>query len=290
MRLDLRTLALLALCTPLPAAFAEPPGFDLALSLVADEEGGTSIDADASLSPTKWITLSAGAGTSDASTATADLGGTAVRAALDLHSQRFGIRPYLSSWSDESDFDSRTLGVRAYVNAGGFTASLIGERQDLDVDFTVLAFGRPVPRSASFEATGFGGGLAWYGERWSAYVEGLAFDYDDRFDALVATARSPAVDRFPRIEALVGSILTLTQGALDHEISVGVARAFSRTTLSLDWVGVEDAIDGMRAQSVSGTWSRAMTGFVDLQISLGVVDSEGADSLAYGGVGLQLHR
>ncbi|MGQ0836282.1 MAG: hypothetical protein ACT4O5_15460 [Gammaproteobacteria bacterium] len=289
MRPTLSSLALIAAFAG-PAAGHADTELDLAIALFADAEGGTSLDVDASLAPTGWLTLSAGAGTSDASSGGAELGGTAMRGSIDLHSQRFGVQTYLRSWSDDDEFDSQTLGARAYFRSGGFTAAFIGEGQDLDVGFTVLVLGRPVERSASFESTGVGAGVSYYGRTWGGYLEGVAYDYDEQFDAAIAASRSPGIARFPRVQALVGSVLTLTQGALDHELTAGVERMFSRSSLRLDWVTVEDAIDGLRADSVSGAWRYSFTRAIDLELTLGVSDSETLDSLAFGGVTFMLHR
>jgi hypothetical protein len=288
MRPALRSLILIAVLAP--AIVRADPGFDLAIAVFGDAEGGASLDIDASLAPATWLTLSAGAGTSDAAFGTTEVGGEALRASADLHSQRFGLAPYFRGWKDEADFTVETTGARVYFMSGGFLGTLIAESQDLSVGFTSLVLGRPVARRASFESLGLGAGLSFYGNSWAGYVEGLFYDFDERFDDVVALSRSPGIDRFPRIQALVGSILTLTQGALDYELVAGIERIFEHSSLRLDCVGVEDAVDGTRAGSVSGTWRRSLSVHVDVAATIGVTDSETLDSLAYGGLTLLLHR
>ena len=145
-------------------------------------------------------------------------------------------------------------------------------------------------RRASFESTGLGAGLSWHGDAWGGYVEGLTYDFDQRFDAVVAASQSPDLARFPRLRALVGSVVTMTQGALEHELSAGIERLFSRSALRLDGVHVKDAIDGLRGSSVSGSWRYAFTRAVDVEVTLGMSDSESLGSLAFGGLTLLLHR
>jgi len=273
--------ALLALCA---RAHAAPMSADF--SATTDDTGGRSFAVDASLSPGKHATISAGIGHSTGGDPTGDLSGTLLNAGLSLHGERGGVSLNADAFDDSSNYQARTIGARAWLAAGDFEIALLGRRRDLSVRVTLDLPLRTVTRDVDFAAIGGGLQLSWSGDTVNAYVSGIAYDYDDDFDRFIELARSPELARRPRIEALVGTFLTQAQGAIDRQFGAGVERAFGRHSLSMDVSSVHDALLDAGSVSVALTWRYARSAHVDWSVSGGLVDSDAWGDVGFLGVGL----
>lgn len=266
------------------------PSYGVAIGALVDDQSSRNFDLDATFDPNEHWTLSAGFGQSDSSSDLSDLTGTSFRAGFDAHGERFGFGASFEQWEDSGSFTSQTLHARASLRAGDFEFGLVGADRSFDVDYTITLPNRSVDRTFSVDGTGFGADLSYDTERWGLYASAVFYDYGDRFDQLVTLAQSGQVTRFPRVTALVGSLLTQAQGPLDHELGAGVSHQFQRTSLSLDWTGIEDAISGATGDSVSATFGWTATPRMSLEFTAGVSSVQGFEDTTFGGVAFLLRN
>ena len=255
-----------------------------------DETGGRSYGMDFSLSPSEHVTLSAGAGHVTGSDETSDLTGTLFDAGISLHGERGGFSLTADSFDDSSNYQSRTLAARGSIMEGDFEFALLGRRRDISVNVTLELPLRTVEREVDFAASGAGLEIGWSRATVNAYVSALAYDYDDDFDRFIELADSPQLTRRPRIEALVGTFLTQTQGAVDWQYGLGAERAFGRHSLALDLSSVHDAVLDAGSTSVAVTWRYAQSARIDLSFTAGMVDSDTYGDIAFLSAGIGLGR
>lgn len=279
-------LAALGLCALSIAAPATAGSFSTTVSGFVDDADGTSLDLDVYWEPADWLALAAGAGSADSSSDLADLSGDSLRASIDVRGSRLGGRLGWRNWQDAGDFESDSLSGELYWRADGWQLGLIVERRDFSVDYTVLLLGRPTLRTASFEGEGHGAQASWYGERWGGYLRAVRYDYDATLERAIAASRAPNLERFPRIQALVGSLLTRTAGAIDHDLAAGLERSFQRSGLRLDVSATRDAISGADSRSASLGYRYALTSRFEIEATVGAVDSDDLDSVGFAGLAL----
>lgn len=274
---------------PAQAADPAPSGsgsFTATVAGFVDDADGTSLDLDLGWQPTAWLGLNAGFGNAESSSDLADLSGDSLRAGIDVHGRALGARLDWRKWQDDGQFESDTLGGELYWSGGGWSVGLLLEQRDFTVDYTVTILNRTVERSVSFDGVGVGAQATWSGERWNGYLRGVSYDYDDTLDRVLAAAQQPNLARFPRIQALVGSLLTRSASAIDHDVGVGIERAFQRSGLRLDVALSRDAISGADSRSVSVGWRYALSPRFDLDATIGQSDSDDLDGVGYAGLAL----
>lgn len=263
------------------------PGFSMQAAAFVDDADGTSIDVAAQFRPTESLTLSLGGGQSDTSADATDFSGSSIHGGIDLHRGRFGAALHASQWDDSDQFTSRIVsGELSWTFAESLEVALLLEDRALEVDYTVTGpLGRAVAQNARFSGNGLGARVSWIGEQWSAYAGGTSYDYDDRLDRLVTASRLPTTSRFPRVAALVNSVLTRTAGAIDYQASVGLERAFARAGIGADLTLSSDALSGADSTSYSANFRYDLTTHWGVDATLGMTDTDGFDSVGYAGLG-----
>lgn len=286
--LPLSGLASAALPT---AAAADAGAFTATLATFVDDADGISTDLDLYWDPADWISLSAGIGQAESSSELADLDGDALRAGIDLHGDSLGGRLNWRRWQDGGQFESDTLGGEIYWRSTtGWQLGLIAEQRDFSVDYTVTVLNRPIARRVEFDGQGFGAQASWYGEAWGGYLRGVSYDYGDTLARVRAAAQTPNLGRFPRIQALVASLLTRTAGAIDHDLSAGIERSFQRSGLRLDVSTTRDTLSAAESRTVSLSYRYALTPRFELEGTLGTADSDDLDSVGFAGLALSLRQ
>lgn len=270
-----------------PVRADEAPGrFSATVAGFVDDADGTSLDLDLNWQASDWIGLSAGFGNADSSSDLADLSGRSLRAGVDVHGSAFGARLDWRNWQDDGQFESDTLGGELYWTGGGFSAGLLLEQRDFTVDYSITLANRTVARSVDFQGTGVGAQLSYANDRWSGYLRGIGYDYDQTLDRVLAAQQLPNLARFPRIQALVGSLLTRSAGAIDHDYGVGIERSFQRSGLRLDLTQTRDAISASDSRSVSLGWRYSLTPRFEIDATVGRSDSDDLDSVGFAGLAL----
>lgn len=263
-------------------AFAVPLNADF--SATVDEAGGHSLDADFTLSPTGRLSFNLGAGQSTGADDTANLHGVLLNAGVSFHGDRTGAALSYDRFDDSSNYQSSTLGGRLSLTAGDFEISLLARRRDMSVELTLELPNRTLKRGVDFSAVGGGLQLAFNRGNFSAYAMGVTFDYDDDFDAFLALTDSPQLAQRPLIEALVGSIVTQTQGAIDRQLGAGLEQTFGRSSIGLDFSYVRDAVDSAASTSASLSWRYAQSAHLDWTLTAGLVDSDRYGDIGFAGI------
>jgi hypothetical protein len=289
-RRALALVPLLLTATPL-ALSAERSQFSASVATFVDDADGTSVDLDLYWEPTEWLGLAAGMGKAESSAELADLDGDSLRAGVDLHGDSLGGRLNWRRWQDQGQFESDSVVAEVYWRTTqGFQFGLIAEQRDFTVDYSITVLNRVVPRRETFDGSGIGTQLSWYGSTWGGYLRGVTYDYDSKLDRVLAASRAPNLTRFPRIEALVASLLTRTAGAIDHDLSAGLERSFQRSGLRLDLSATRDALSGADSRSVSVSYRYALTPRFELEGTLGSVDSDDLDTIGFAGLALSFRH
>lgn len=280
--------AALLLSAALPAADAADTGqFSANLSTFVDDADGTSVDLDLYWAPNRWFALGGGIGKAESSNELADLDGDSLRASLDLHGDSLGGRVNWRRWQDSGEFESDSVAAELYWRtANGWQFGVIAEQRDFTVDYTITLLNRVVPRSETFDGEGLGAQVSWYGDAWGGYVRGVSYDFGDTLARVRNAAQAPNLARFPRIQALVASLLTRTAGAIEHDLSAGIERSFQRSGLRLDVSSTRDALTATDSRSVSVSYRYALTPRFELEGTLGSADSDTLDSIGFAGLTL----
>lgn len=253
-----------------------------------DQDGGRALDLDLSLAPTDRLTLSAGAGQTRGGDQTASLDGTRFNLGASLHGERTGLSLAWDDFRDDSSYTAATLAARAWFSAGDFEFALLGRRRDIGVDVTLELPLRTVRRELDFSGTGLGVQLGFAGERFNAYVMALGYDYDQGFDDFIGLIHSPQLALRPRIEALAGSFITQTQGAIDRQSGAGVEFGAGRQSIAVDLSYAHDAVLDAGSTSVAVTFRRAQTAHFDWALTGGLVDSDAFGDIGFLGVEIGL--
>ncbi len=274
-----------------PAVAAAAPGFDLQVGAFVDDQDGISYDLNARFRPSDSLTLSLGAGRSSSSLATTEFNGTSVHGGADLRRGRFGVGLSASNWEDSDQFGSQVLGGRFSVTfAESFDVALVAESRQLDVTYTTTGLlGRTVAQDVRFDGVGLGAELGWAGNAWGGYLRGMSYGYGGDIDRLRAAAQSPNLLSFPRLAALVGSMATLTRGALDSQLATGVEYSFTRVTLHADLMQVKDAITSANADSWSIGALVMLNGRFSIDVGGGVSGGDGYENTGFGTITLGAH-
>jgi hypothetical protein len=272
----------------LGCALAQAAPVSAEFGYTLDQDGGHALDLDLSLAPTRHLTLHAGAGQSQAGDQAGNLNGNLFNAGASLHGERGGLSLAWDSFDDSSNYQARTMAARAWFTAADFEFALLGRQRDMAVVATLELPLRTVRRELEFAATGFGLQIGYAREDFNAYVMALEYDYDEEFDDFIDLIGSPELALRPRIEALVGSIVTQTQGAIDRQAGVGCEFAFDRNSLAVDLAFVHDAVLDAGSRSLSLTWRRAQTAHLDWGLSAGLVDSDTFGNIGFLGAQIGL--
>jgi hypothetical protein len=274
----------LALCLAQARAAQAQPDFDLALGAYLDDASGRGFDLDAGFSPNATWTFGAGIGKAQSAEGFADLDARVVRSMAQVQGDALGARATFNSWDDSGEFESRTLAGTLFWRRRGWQFGALLEDRRLEVDYVVALPLRSVALSHTINGDGYGVDLGYYGERWGAYLRAVSYRYDDSLDRLIAASQQPNLERFPRIAALVGSLLTRAAGALDRDLQVGIDRVSGRSGVRVDVSFYEDAISQADGRGVSASYQYTVTPHVTIEATLGYADSDDLDPLGYGGL------
>lgn len=264
----------------------------LTLSGYADSSSGSSYDADAYFSPSTHWSIGGGIGHSNSELSGADFSGDSLRLNTDVTLGGFNASVALQRWKDSTQLTSdSTEGQLTWTAVNGLGLAAIVDDRSLTVKYQVRALaGQTRPLQVDFDGTGYGGELSYLGERWNAAVRGVFYSYGPSLARVRAAANAPTTTEFPRLSALVDSIITRGVSAPDHELSVTLGRTLTRSSLQANWVLQRDALTGADSMSLSLRHGYRFTPHVELATTLGMSDGDSYDSTAFGGLALTLRR
>jgi hypothetical protein len=278
--------ALLVSCGGAGVVHAAP--VSASLGYTVDQDGGYALDADVTLEATRHLSLHAGAGLSSGSEETSDLSGNLFDVGASLRGEAAGASLNYHRFEDGSNYTAGTLAARAWLGAGDFEFALLARRRDIAVNVTLELPLRTVRRELEFAGNGVGLEVGYSRENAHVYVMGLVYDYDAGFDDFLARIRSPQLTLRPRVEALVGSIVTQTQGAVDRQAGLGCEFGSGRHAFGVDLAHAHDAVLDASSTSLALTYRQASSARFDWAVSAGMIDSDSYGRTGFAGIQIGL--
>lgn len=265
-------------------------GASLTVAGLADTQGGRSYDLDAWFAPTDFWSLGAGLGHSESDLSGTRFSGTSLRASTDLLVRSFSIGLGTSRWEDSENLVSATHQLLlGWMADSGFSAGAILEDRTLDVSYRVRGAGGG-DRRVEFAGTGVGGDLAYLGRQWSASVHYVSYRYGNSLARVRAVVNAPTTEEFPRLQALVDSIITQAAGAPAHRAGLSLGRELRRTWLRGEWQLQRDALTLTDVHSVIVRQGIRAGRFVEIETTLGYSGGGAYEDTGFGGVALTLRR
>jgi hypothetical protein len=264
----------------------------LTLSGYVDSAHGSSYDVDAWFAPSTYWSIGGGVGHGDSDLSDVKFSGQSLRLNTDVTFRGFTAGVAAQRWKDSSQLTSdSTEGQLSWTALNGFGLAAIIDDRRLKVSYQVRPLaGQTGTRQVELSGTGYGGELGYYGERWHAAVRGVAYGYGPTLARVRAAASAPTTTQFPRLAALVDSLITRGVSAPEHEISLTLGRTLTRSSLQADWILQRDAVTQADSMSLSLRHSYRFTPHLELATTLGMADGDAFDSIAFGGLALTLRR
>ena len=286
-----RALLSLALLVSCAASHAQSSA-SLTLSGYADSSNGSSYDADAYFSPSTHWSIGGGIGHSNSELSGAEFSGESLRFNTDVTLGSVNASAAVQRWRDSSQLTSdSTEGQLMWSASNGLGLAAIVDNRNLTVKYQVRALASQTrPLQVDFDGTGYGGELSYFGERWNSAIRGVFYSYGPSLARVRAAASAPTTTEFPRLSALVDSIITRGVNAPEHELSFTLGRTLTRSSLQMDWVLQRDALTLADSMSLSLRHGYRFTPYVELATTLGMSDGDTYDSVAFGGLALTLRR
>lgn len=257
------------------------------LSTLADTEEGLSYGVSGQFSPTEHWSVGAGVEQSETQLGGADFSGTALRLSTDVSLGGFMAGASVRRWKDSSQVKSTTvLAELGWMAENGLSLSVLLDDRNVTVQYTTTVLGETRSASIDFNGTGYGADISFYGADWILGARYLDYDYGRSVTRVRAAIESTSTERFPRVDSLLGSIVTRASGAPDRQFLATVGRSFGNSSLQVDWTLQRDALTHEKVKSVSGTWGYGISASLWLDTTAGVSDVAGGDSLVFGGLAL----
>ena len=285
------------------------PDWSVGLYTEADGEGGVGLAGNVSWYASERTEWFLAANYPDASDT---LSGLSTRGLELVGRHDFGPVGFELSyvgWQDPDVVSADALNAAFDVYAGAWTVSVLGQTRQSDFEtFTARALvtlrnGQQIPvvatANCSLDNTGLGLGLTFNGAEWGGYLRGMDYQYS----ATSCGFDSPALERLeqtrpaifrqfaPRVTSQLSRSAVSRIGAenslLDNYWGTGVrfGAADSRYSWAVDCLYQREYFAGLVGNTLSGTASREMNPGLTAYLTLGVTDSDGLDTVWFGGLG-----
>lgn len=261
----------------------------LTIAGLADGEDGQSLNVTGRVSITDAWLVSASAGHGESTLEGDKFSGNSVGAATDVQFGDFFASATFNRWKDSGQLTSTNWrGALGWMSESGLSLSALVADRALDVTYSATLLGQPRQRQVSFDGTGFGAEVAWYGEQWTASASFLDYGYGQSVQRVRNILDATDTIRFPRIAQLVGSMATRAASAADQEVGVSIGRQFARSSLSGDWQMQRDALTGEKSHSLGLTLGLQFGQRVGLDTSVGFTDGAAGGTEPWAGLALTL--
>lgn len=280
-----RICSVLLIAALMPVAWAG----SLTLGGVVDDDKGRSLDLSGRFAATPAWTLGAGAGHSESEFDGEKFSGNSFNVSSDVALGAFFIGASANRWKDSGELRATVLrGELGWMSAAGVALSALVTHRATRVDYTVNFLGQLRERQIDFDGTGFGGDVSYLGERWTAGVRFLRYDYGNNVERVRQAMESGDTERFPVLARLIGSVATRTAGSPDRELSFLLGREFGEVSVTADVQLLRDALTGDRTKSGGLTVGFKPTPRFGVDVSGGVTDSDVAGNVPWAGLSLTL--
>jgi hypothetical protein len=276
-----------------------------------DGDGGYLVDGSAAFAPSGRTTFTLRAGHSDTSTRTDEMTASTVGLDLDRSFDHWGLTLSGGYWQDPNLARTTEFGGSLFLKWAEWRLTALAEKRASNFDsFTVSGtIDRPnLPpvtvtgdASCDLDGSGYGARFSYTGERWSAYLSGKSYDYDNfncRFQSLtigrvhVPSQRlrtlNPLFLRLLTLRATVAGYINLREDTvfLDSSIAAGVSAIRAGRTYALDYSHTRELFDGLESNTLTASLAFALSRRTDLELRVGAFDSQGASTVGFAGVTL----
>lgn len=264
----LRISILLLLTSPAWAV----EGFIVGIGVESDTADGLSaaIAGDLGITENTWLSASFAKNTVDLprglslDTSYADIG-------LDHWFEPIGIRVGLASWGDNDVLDSVDISGSIYWRNDKITLSADYEFRDFDFNIPPTDFF--APRSISFDANGVGLKARFkLSDSFSVNASGIDYDYNVNLG--VASNRGI-------LELLSSSRLSIINSLIDYRAGAGLGLDIGNQRWALDYSSRKGAVDGSTTQSTTLSFLTPMSDVADIEIGLGIDESDTYGSVTF---------
>jgi hypothetical protein len=309
MRLRSTFLAALMLAECAQTAGAGESAWLLSIGGDVDEDGGYRADAGLTWAPSLVTSVTAQAGMADTSTDLEHFKADAATLGFDHFFGKLGLNLDARWWDQQDLFSSTTFGASVYYRSAGWRISLRGEMRNSDLD--EFAFDTVVPirgvlvpiagqGRCSLDNTGFGIALSHTGKAWTGLVSGINYEYSAADCDLTGVTLPPQAGNLPPVSrgifrriatgvlnagaALVGSELTRENGFLDYTVWAAVGYRSGLNTFGLDYYHDREEFAQLEADTLIGSMSFPLSDRLDLELRIGLSDSDLEGTVAFGGL------
>ena len=267
------------------------PAASLTLAGTVDSQDGTGTDLDAWWAPNDTWSIGGGVGKSDSGAAGEAFSGTSLRLNSDLVLGRFNVGASASSWDDPDQLTTRaTQAELGWTADNGLSISAIFEDRSMTVRYEGRVANQRRDQRVDFDGTGHGVGIAWFGEEWNAGVQYMGYGYGPSLARVRSIMTSATTTQFPRLQALVDSILTRAAGAPSREISLSLGRDLTRSSLRGQWLQQRDALTLTDINSFSLSHDYRFASHWALETTLGLSEGGALGTIGFGGFAITLRR
>lgn len=282
-----RVSSVAAALAVLSCATATAGAASVTVAGLADSEDGFSYGVDALFSPTAAWSVGAGAGRQESSVGGASFSGTSLRGSTEFTFGAFSAGLSLQHWKDSNQLKSTTVrGQLGWMSANGLSLSALFDARSMEVQYTATVLGLPQDSRIDFDGFGVGADVSWFGAEWNLGARFIEYDYGRSVDRVRAVIEATSTQRFPRLESLLGTIVTRASGAPDRQLAATAGRQFSSSSLQGDWTMQRDALTGDRINSFALTHGYRFTEALRLDTTAGHSDNDAGDSAFFGGLAL----
>jgi len=276
------------LCLVLGATIAIPVWADsLTLAATGDGDHGQSIDLRGRYAPLDSLTLGASVGHSKSRLdgSAEEFSANNFGASVDADIGALFVSATGDRWKDSDELRSTVLhGEIGWLSETGLSVAALVTNRAMRVTYTGTVLGQTRQRDIDFEGSGFGGDLSYFGEAWTSSVRYLDYSYGRSVDRVRTVLESGNVQRFPRLERLVGSAATRAAGAPDRDLSFALGRQFAHASLTADLNWQRDALTADKTKSAGLTLGLTPTAHFGIDVSAGVSKSNEAGTVVWAGL------
>jgi len=243
---------------------------------------------------------------SDTSTNLSDLRRTAFRANVGHDFDNIGLRFGLGGWGDEDFVQTQSAIAAIDLHNEDWSFEVRTEFRNSDFDAIdinrsiTLRDGSPFTITGSVDCDvddlGLGASLSYSGDAWYVEVRGMSYDYDDYGCEInvpvLDVLRSATRDEFVQLADRATDLLSLGAGRrllsemtlLDSSIGARLSYARGLRTYNVTYDRVEDVFFGRTAETLTGGVGFLLESGNELEVYLGVTNSDAYTDVVFLGI------
>jgi hypothetical protein len=303
--------ALLAVCV-FPLGHAQAEGLFVSAGTEADDESGYLLYAAVGGNFAEQTSWDIAAGHADTSRDFTSLTTTSYDAAIRHDFGSVALRFGIGGWQDSDLVTTDKLAAALDFHGEGWSFALQGEFRDsafepFDIDRTITRRdGTTVTITAradcDIDDTGLGARLSLSNDSWAWMLGGMSYDYDDPecafnlpgLDFLRRSTQDEFVQFADRITSLLsyaaGTNLIAENSFLDSRLGTSVSYSTAIRTYSVYFDHLEEAFFGLTSDTLSGGMTFAVGKAYELELYVGVTESDAFSNIGFLGFSMLFVR